>query len=83
MLVEGRDNAYWFAHALLLFHLNITGMTLQEEEYAFVQYFNVTEPIDVVDSVFKCLSMMWETKYEMGHNLNFKPTSSSFVYIRE
>lgn len=53
----------------LLFRLDIAGVTLQGEVYAFVRYFKVTEPIDEIDTALNCLYLRRTTEDDMSHTL--------------
>lgn len=57
VLVEVGDEAHCFAQVLLLLHLNDAEVSTQVEEYAIVQYSDVINPTDDVDSILKCLKL--------------------------
>lgn len=59
MPVEGEEKAYLFVNVLLLFQLDIAEVTLQGEEYAFVPYFDVTDPIEEVEFVLNYHCLRW------------------------
>lgn len=83
VVVKTEFKLYWFALVLLLLHLCVAGMTLQGEEYAFVTYFIVTEPIDEVDIVLNYLCLRLATEDKIDPTLNFNPTSSAITDIGE
>lgn len=51
VLVERESRLCWFGQVLLLFHFRVAGVSTQVGEYAFLQCFDVTTPIDEVDNI--------------------------------
>lgn len=68
-LVEGEENAFWFAQVQLLFHLNTRTNDRMSGEFAFVRYFEITPPIDNVDRVLNCLCLRWATGDECDRTI--------------
>lgn len=40
-------------------------------DYDFVLYFDITEPVDKVDLPFNCLCVRWATEQEVNHSTGF------------
>lgn len=49
VLVEGNDSSYWFAEVLLLPHLSTYSAVQDAQEFAFVQYFDLTPAVNKAD----------------------------------
>ena len=57
--IRGDNESVWFAKVLLLFRMKIP--STEEQQLAFVQYFEVTSPIDGVDDTLNCVCLRWAT----------------------
>lgn len=53
VLVHGDESAFWVVKVLVLFHLRIASR--HTNELPFVQYFEVTPPLDAIDKALNCL----------------------------
>lgn len=46
VMIRAEDKVFWFAPILVLFQLSVPGGNARTEDYAFVQYFEITKPVD-------------------------------------
>jgi len=74
VLIKSDVGTYWFGRVLVLFHLR-HGDSLQEE-CAFVQYFDITPPMDEVDKSLRCICLRWSTDDGKDHSLRDPSTAT-------
>lgn len=71
LLVKVKGSLYWFSQPLLLFHLKLHVLESEEEEFAFVQYVDVTSAVDGIENETPCIRL----PRTMDDSLNIPLTS--------
>lgn len=81
--VQGEGNLYWFAQTLLYFHVNLHGPNSEETEFVFLQYFDVTFPVDEIDKELYCVCLQRATDAGLDHSINFKTDNTKMIEAGE
>ena len=68
---EEGEQVSWVAKVLLLFRLSATGLG-DIQEFAYVQYMEVTDAITGVDRALDCVCLRWATADEVDRTLNIE-----------
>ena len=73
VVVQGDQNKefkpVWVAHVLLLFYLQLP-RDKEPRQYAFVQYMEVTKPLNGVDEALDCVCLRWSTDDEIDRTID-------------
>lgn len=83
VLVESDGGDFWFSRVMLLFHLRTRSKTEMSGEFALIQYFEITSPIDSVDRVLRCLCLRWATDDEVDLTVNENLSSADIIEVGE
>lgn len=71
---QAGETCIWFAKLLALFRISGTGEGSEfknETEVAFIQYFDVKEPVDDIDKALGCIRLMWSREQgELGETVS-------------
>lgn len=70
VLVSGggyKGEGLWVAKVLLLFRMNLGGEEVGKE-YAFLQYMEVSRPVDVIEETLNCVCLRWSTDDEVDYS---------------
>ena len=68
---EEGGSVLWVAKVLLLFKLTATGYG-DIQEFAYVQYMEVTDAVSGVDRALDCVCLRWATADEVDRTLNIE-----------
>lgn len=68
---EEGETVLWVAKVLLLFKLSATGYG-DIQEFAYVQYMEVTDAVSGVDRALDCVCLRWATADEVDRTLNIE-----------
>lgn len=68
---EEGETVLWVAKVLLLFRLCAAGLG-DKQEFAYIQYMEVTDAITGVDRALDCVCLTWATTDEVDRTLNIE-----------
>lgn len=82
-LVEGDKQQYYFAEILLLLHIGTTEVKDNQQEFFFVDYYEITAPLDKIDEVLICICLKRATDNETDHSSHFDSSQCDRIEVGE
>lgn len=70
-MVGAENDVYWIAHILVLFEVSFPRCNKCSEEYDFVQYFDISEPVNKVDLLLNGRRLQWPIENGKNHSAEF------------
>lgn len=78
---SANEDIFWFAKTLLLFHVRCKALNFHKE-YAFIRFYECTEPKIPTEKILNCLCLRWETRDEVDHS-NKSTTDVDYITTGE